>query len=384
LRLHLQDPYQNLAMPKNALIIYNPTARSQQQSEVWIGKIVEELNKREEYLVTLYPTTAETTPHDLVPLLKPPLDLVIPAGGDGTVRFALAALAEARSDIPAAILPLGTGNVLARNLGIVKETFFADALENAYDNIVNGHPIRIDMGMMNGEYFAGMTGAGPISDAFLKPGRDEKTQFKMLAYATAMIETISMPPVIFKITTGGRSFKVEASGIFVGNVEDLGLGKPVDINVLSDGFLDLHILNPKNFGDYVNVGFRFAGGEVEGEVPDYVLKVKEALIEVMPRRGVRSSFQRIGSKIKAFFSGKAVAEVPRGQQIIGMIDGEAHGTTPLRVTVIPQAVSVLVPPEREQMLVEQLSDNDRQLQAIPDLLPVVPPGADDGIAKQAS
>lgn len=344
-------------MPKHALIIYNPTARSQAQSDLWIGKIVEELNKRDEYLVTLYPTTPETTPHDLVPLLIQPLDLVIPAGGDGTVRFALAALAEAKSNIPAAILPLGTGNVLARNLGIVKEHFFADPLEHAYDNIVSGRPVRIDMGMMNGEYFAGMTGVGPISDAFLKPQRQEKTTFKMLAYAKAMIETVALRPSIFKITTGGFTFKVQASGVFVGNVEDLGLGKTVDINQLNDGFLDLHILDPKQFKDYVNIGFRFAGGSVSDEVPDYVLKVKEAMIEVVPRRGVRSTFQTISKKILTFLSGKSLPHAPRGQELIGMIDGEIHGTTPLRVTVIPDAVTVLVPEERAKILLNESADS---------------------------
>ena len=277
-------------MDKHALVIFNPTARSPVAIQQWIGQIVEKLNERDQYFVSFYPTTAHTKPEDLVQLIQPPLDLIIAAGGDGTIRFALAALAKAKSDIPAAIFPLGTGNVLARNLGIWQEKIFADPLEHAFDFILNGQPRRIDMGMMNGEYFAGMAGVGPISDAFMKPDRTEKSNFRLIAYIKALLATIAMRPRIFKITTGGRSFKVQASGVFVSNVEDLGIGRAVDLSALTDGSLDLHVINPKHFRDYVDLGFRFTGGNRHDHVSDYALRVKEAVVEVVPRRGVRSSF----------------------------------------------------------------------------------------------
>lgn len=332
------------AMSKNALVIFNPTARSPVSIEQWIGQIVERLNKHEQYFVTFHPTTAQTKPEDLVPLLQPPLDLIIAAGGDGTVRFVLAALAQAQSEIPAAIFPLGTGNVLARNLGIWQEKMFADPLEHAFDFITNGRPMRIDMGMMNGEYFAGMAGVGPISDAFMTPDRAQKSTFRMIAYIKALLATIAMRPRIFKITTGGRSFKVQASGVFVGNVEDLGIGRVVDLNALTDGFLDLHIINPKCFGDYVDLGFRYTSGNRQQHVVDYALKVKEAVVEVLPRRGVRSVFQSASLNLRALITGKSAIESPRGKEIPCMIDGEEWGVTPMRVTVIPHAVNVLIPP----------------------------------------
>ncbi|CAN5390210.1 hypothetical protein BH11CYA1_BH11CYA1_43820 [soil metagenome] len=328
-------------MPKQILLVYNPSARSQTHAEEWLGHFVSELTKDGEYLVTLYPTTPETTAQHLVPLLKPPLDLVIAAGGDGTIRFALAALAEAKSDIPAALMPLGTGNVLARNLGIVAEKFFANPLENALDVITNGTPMRIDMGMMNGEYFAGMAGAGPLSDAFVFPARQLKTKFKMLAYVSAMINTMAERPVVFKITTSGKSFCVQASGVFVANVEDLGLGKTADSSMLQDGMLEMHILDPKNFNDYMQIGFRFAGGHVDSNKPHYVLKVKEAMIEVVPRRGLRSAFQSIAKRVRT--SVTKADNSHRSDRVTAMIDGEEAGTTPMRITVIPGAVNVLVP-----------------------------------------
>ncbi len=331
-------------MDKHALVIFNPTAKSPVAIQQWIGQIVEKLNKHDQYFVSFYPTTAQTKPEDLLQFIQPPLDLIIAAGGDGTIRFALAALAKAKSDIPAAIFPLGTGNVLARNLGIWQEKMFADPLEHAFDFILNGQQTRIDMGMMNGEYFAGMAGVGPISDAFMKPDRAAKSSFRLIAYIKALLATIAMRPRIFKITTGGRSFKVQASGVFVANVEDLGIGRPVDLNALTDGSLDLHIINPKRFSDYVDLGFRYTGGNRQDHVSDYALRVKEAVVEVVPRRGVRSAFQTAVLKLKEFFTGKPCIESHRGEQLPCMIDGEECGVTPMRVTVIPQAVNVLVPP----------------------------------------
>jgi diacylglycerol kinase (ATP) len=352
-------------MSKQALVVYNPTARSQDHEQAWLSRLVDVLSHRDNYVVTIYPTDAQTTSETIMALLKPGLDLVVAAGGDGTIRAVLAAMARSEYDIPVALMPLGTGNVLARNLGIVEERFFTDPLAHAFEPISDGVPVRIDMGLMNGHYFAGMAGAGPLSDAFMVPARGAKTTFKNLAYAKAMLETLAMRPVIFKITVVGRTFNVQASGIFVGNVEDLGFGKPCQLSTLTDGYLDLHILNPKNFSDYMAVGFRFAAGYDNFEAPHYVLRVKEVLIEVMPNRGLRSHFQRLVTKIKLFFEGKTAPAHP-GRFIPAMIDGEPCGDTPMQISVVPQAVTILVPKSKIAQAEEQALSQSR-----PDLAAIV-------------
>jgi len=330
-------------MSKHVLVIFNPAAKSQVAPEEWIGKLVEELNKDDEYLVSFYPTTAETTPIDLIPLFKPSLDLVIAAGGDGTVRFALAALARAKSDIPVAIFPLGTGNVLARNLGVVDVSLFADPLARAYEYIKHGSPRRMDMGMMNGYYFAGMAGVGPLSDAFMTPGRSKKTKFKLLAYVAELLKSIAQPARIFKITTGGKEYRIQASGLFIGNVQDLGMGRDVDFDRLSDGYLDLHVVNPTNLKEYVGLGARYASGKQTEDNPEYVVQLKEAIIELVPRQGVRSKFQRAAQKLLSWITGEPIEDSARTDQLPCMIDGEEAGVTPMRITVLPQAVNVWVP-----------------------------------------
>jgi diacylglycerol kinase family enzyme len=345
-------------MPKHVLVIFNPTARSQAQTELWFSQIIEKLNAKDEYIVSFYPTTAHTGPENLVPLFKPPLDLVIAAGGDGTVRFALAALAKAQSSIPCAILPLGTGNLLARNLGVVETSIFANPLEHAFDYIVNGQAMPMDLIMMNGDYFAGIGGVGPLSDAFMTPDRKSKTKFKLAAYIAELLMTITKPPRIFKITTGGVSFCVQASGVFVSNIEDMGIAKAGELESLRDGQFALHIVNPLYFKDYVSLGFRFAVGREDESVPEYVMHVKEVVIETMPKKGVRSAFQSAVSRMGAFLTRKKTAPVSTRGQLPIMIDGEQCGLTPMRCTILPRAVNVLVahdafasgvsPPEQSQ------------------------------------
>ena len=75
--------------------------------------------------------------------VKDAVDLVVVAGGDGTVRVVCAELAG--TDIPVAVLPAGTGNLLARNLGISLD--MDDALAEVFD----GTERRIDSVLIEGD-----------------------------------------------------------------------------------------------------------------------------------------------------------------------------------------------------------------------------------------
>jgi len=331
-------------MAKQALLVYNPAAKTAAEPDMWLGTIIHKLCEQSDYVVTVFPTHPETTHKDLIPLVSPPVELVVAAGGDGTVRFVLGALAESKSTIPAGILPLGTGNQLARNLGIFEENLLADPLEDALQIIFKGNPVKIDLGVMNGQYFAVAAGCGPMSDAIVIPGRDEKTNWKMLAYASSMIQTFAMPPVVFKVTTGGESFRVAASGIFVTNVAEMGLGTLAGGAQLNDGLLDLCILNPKGFKDYLEMGFHFAGGFIGGKAPYYIRQVTAVTIECLPSRSPLSSLQWLGLKVRKFMSGDPHTMPPRPKEVMAMIDGDSFGTTPMQIDIAPQAVTILAPP----------------------------------------
>jgi diacylglycerol kinase family enzyme len=70
------------------------------------------------------------------------------------------------------------------------------------------------------------------------------------------------------------------------------------------------------------------------------------LVEVLPRPAKKTRLQALGSSIKSFFMGEQEAAPLPQQEVIAMIDGDAFGTTPMQIEVIPQAVSILVPERR--------------------------------------
>jgi hypothetical protein len=66
-------------------------------------------------------------------------------------------------------------------------------------------------------------------------------------------------------------------------------------------------------------------------------------VEVLPRRGVRSAFQNAGLNLKSFLGVQRLLPPARVEQLAYMIDGEECGVTPMRVTVLPRSVNVLIP-----------------------------------------
>lgn len=329
-------------MHRHALIIYNPVAGTAVAPDLWLGSVIHRLCDR--YVVSVLATQSGMLPSDIFANFTDPIDLIVAAGGDGTVRFALAAVAERQSEIPVGIIPLGTGNQLARNLSIYEDNILADPLDDAVSVLLNGVPQKIDLGVMNGHYFCVAAGCGPLSDAILTPGHEDKVNWKMLAYASSMIQTFALPPVVFKLSIAGdEPFTISASGIFVTNISDLGVGTLSATAEVNDGLLDLCILNPAEFQDYLELGFRFAGGFVGGKAPYYIRKVRSLDIEVVPVRSKLSRLQHLGHRIRSMIDGTSEKRPPVQTEVIAAIDGDSCGTTPMHIEVAPNVVNILVP-----------------------------------------
>jgi diacylglycerol kinase family enzyme len=331
-------------MRKTALIVYNPSSASVTSPDLWLGEVIHTICNRGGFQAKVLATTPEMGQIDITPEDFADSDVVIAAGGDGTVRLVLAALAHYRSTVPVGILPLGTGNQLARNLSIYEENLLADSLKQALNVVLKGKPKAIDLGMMNGQYFAVAAGVGPFSDAIIEPGAAEKATWRMLAYASSMVQTFIVPPVIFSVNADGEEFRVRASGVFITNIADLGVGTLSESAEIDDGLLDLCVLDPHEFHDYLELGFRFAGGFAGGKAPYYIRKVQRLSIDIHsgPRR--LSNWQKVGQWIRRNVRRADERALPAViPKVRAMIDGDEYGTTPIEISVAPRAVRVLVP-----------------------------------------
>lgn len=328
-----------------ALLIYNPKAGSAAGPELWLGQCIHRLCTEGNYQTTVVSTRIDTTAENLLDNTPADVQLYVAAGGDGTVRMVIDALAKKNLQTDIGIVPLGTGNLLARNLSIFEESLLTDPVEKAIDIILRGQSRNIDLGILNGHYFAAAAGTGPLSDAIVTPDRRDKENWKMLAYAGSMMQTLAQPPVHFKVTADGEVFRIAASGIFVTNIADLGVGMLSESASMYDGLLDLCILSPKEFGDYLHYGFHFATGAgliSGGKSPYYTKKVKCVDIEVVAKKRPLSFIQQGWNKFKSSLTGRQEGSIP-GHQVLAMIDGDACGSTPIHIEVAPAKVSIMCP-----------------------------------------
>lgn len=328
---------------KQAHLLYNPHSGSAVAPEWWVGKIVHKLCGAN-FEVSATATWAEIETQDVLDLLKDGSDLLVAAGGDGTIRMALEAASLAPERVPVGIVPVGTGNQLARNLGLYEDRILVDPIDKAVDALIEGKPFAMDLGIMNGHRFAVSAGVGPMSDAILMPEQIDKVNWRMLAYAGSLVQTLAQPPLLIRVTADGESFTVAASGIFVSNISDLGIGLLSESARLDDGMLDLCVLAPQEFHDYLEMGFRFAGGMADSQpAPFYVKKVQKVDLEVVPVSRHSSILDKTWRRVKTSFGMYEKPPLHLNKEATAMIDGDACGTTPMHIEVAPYAVSIMVP-----------------------------------------
>ena len=182
-------------------------------------------------------------------------DLVIVCGGDGTVREVCAELAG--TGIPVGIVPAGTGNLLARNLGIPLY------IRAAIDVALNGQDRAIDMVEVAGDGIEDtnfMVMAGMGFDAAIMEGVNEdlKKRVGWVAYVLSGLKSLMFPAVRVEISVDGGEFtRHRARTVVVGNVGFLQAGLPLLPDAaIDDGLLDVVILHPRNFFSWIPLAWR--------------------------------------------------------------------------------------------------------------------------------
>lgn len=241
--------------------------------------------------------------------------LVVTVGGDGTVREAAAALAG--TEVPLAIIPGGTGNVLAAALRI-------GGVSRALDAIRHGVPRRIDLGLArwgtadgdaHERHFTVASGTGFDARIMAAAEHEWKRRLRFGAYVGAAIRELArLTPAQFRIVADGAAIEVEGLLVLVANCGDLipgrlGARQPIDPG---DGRLDLLVIGGRD----VIAGVRGAA--------DLLLRTGELDGSVI-RRSVESV--------------RVESDPPQPIQT----DGDAHDAGWLEASVLPRALTVLVP-----------------------------------------
>ena len=244
-------------------------------------------------------------------MLEKGVDIVIAAGGDGTVSNVVAGMLH--SEVPMAILPAGTGNNLARDLGIPLD------LTGAMELLAQDHQIHVmDAMRVNKEnvYLLNVS-IGVSSLTMRTTRRSEKRRFGMLAYLYRAVGSLKNTPLHrFQVQVDDRTVRFSASELMIANSRFMGFqpnieGLKVDPN---DGRMDVFIVQADSLGDYINVFSKFIVKQKDEE--DATLHHLEAHKRIV----IESEF-------------------PLPVQA----DGEEIGNTPVEIELIPDAIRIIAP-----------------------------------------
>jgi diacylglycerol kinase (ATP) len=199
--------------------------------------------------------------------------LVIAWGGDGTMNEVASALAF--GPVPAALVPSGSGNGLARELGVdpLPERAIADALASV--------PRPIDVGEMSGRLFVNVAGVG--FDAHVASVFDERGARRrgLAGYAAVVVRALmTYEARHYTITTDAARHVPRAVLVSVANSPQFGNGARIAPGArLDDGLLDLVVVEERSRWRTLRHAPRLFDGSVEHAPGVSVLRIRDATIE---------------------------------------------------------------------------------------------------------
>jgi diacylglycerol kinase (ATP) len=236
---------------------------------------------------------------------------VLTLGGDGTAMEAAGALAW--SEIPIGVLAGGTGNLLARALGIPMK------VERAVPALLGGTSRKIDLGVICGHRFAVAAGVGIDAAMVEETPRWMKRRLGVLAYTiiasrAALRAVLRRQFFLARVEVDGELIERRAAAVLFANFgaileNRIAFGPDIAVD---DGVIDCCIFSPRNLRDAVRIMWRVTRRDFR---PDP---------SILYRKGTRFRLET--------------------EPVLALqADGELLGTTPADVTVEPLAARLLVP-----------------------------------------
>lgn len=229
-------------MNQRLLLIYNPFAGTGSFKEK-LGDVVDIFVKAG-FSVEVYPTQSrgDAAQKAARPGVKP--DLIVAAGGDGTLDEVVTGILKSGSQIPLGYIPVGSTNDFAATLGLS-----SNIIEAAGD-IIGGEERAIDIGLFNNRFFVYVAAFGAFTEVSYGTNQGMKNMFGHSAYLLEGIRHLGdIKSYKMDITIGGQKVSGEyvygmvTNSISVGGIKNL-TGKNI---LLDDGLFEVTMIrSPKN------------------------------------------------------------------------------------------------------------------------------------------
>jgi diacylglycerol kinase (ATP) len=230
---------------------------------------------------------------------------LVVCGGDGMVHIAAQAVAD--TDVTLGVIPAGTGNDVARYLGIPRRDPRAAA-----DVVIGSRTRTIDLGRCGGTYFVTVMAAGFDSKVNERANRMSWPRGQMRYDLATIAELRVFQPLRYVVDLDGKEHRLEAMLVAVANGPSFGGGLRIaEGAALDDGLVDVVVIRPMTKRRLVAAYPRLFSGTV-AQVPEY-------------------EHHRVSSVTVA------------SPDVVAYADGERLGPLPLTVEAVPRALRVLSP-----------------------------------------
>ncbi|WP_318616399.1 diacylglycerol kinase [Sporosarcina sp. YIM B06819] len=245
---------------KRARIIYNPTS-GREIFRKHLGEVLEQFEMAG-YETSCHATTGEGDATEAAKqAVERGFDLVVAAGGDGTLNEVVAGVSSFDKRPTIGLIPTGTTNDFARALRIPRD------IDAAVDIIVRGETIPVDVGLMNDRHFINIAGGGRMTELTYDVPSKLKTVLGQLAYYLKGIEMLpSIHSSHVRIEYDGQVFDDEAMMFLVGLTNSIGgFEKLAPNSSINDGKFTLLILKKCNIAEFIRVVSLALRGEHLGD-----------------------------------------------------------------------------------------------------------------------
>ena len=236
------------------------------------------------------------------------LDAVVAVGGDGLVNEIINGPLD--PEVALGVIPAGTGNVLARELGLPLRW------RAAADSLLRSVAVRFDVGVANGRRFLLMLGVGWDAHLLEEVGRAPRPWLGIWQYVPAILRTAWQPHVYqFSVTADGEQHDSPGWMLIAGNTNlYTWLFRPTPEASPADGVLDFALLRGKGR-----------------------LALTRALLRSVARKTVCE-------REAVYF--RAASAIVRTEPVASFqVDGDLAGEATVEISVEPRALRLLAPPE---------------------------------------